>query len=319
MYLERRRAETDSYEAQIEFAAVLLYREREYHSMYSSRWMMGARPAPSAESPFQPFDLTVPAAAAIAALLDGNAAATSVEVHDLFGLKEEALDGLRRTIRPIRGHAFGWVILARLLIDLGRLRDAIEGAQQAVRSGAILPGLALTYHAALLGSWSGAVADGERLASSAEKDARRIRGPHARRPNWADRVREAIEERIRQRAIRTRTRIEGDAFARFWTTELAFCRAERAAVMAGFDPGRVPSELRDLVPLARQLGVGDDPCRALFIRELPVRERREAARRIRERAESIDRWLQRLGGPPFGGEAAAFFWLLNAVDDMSPR
>jgi hypothetical protein len=50
---------------------VLFYREREYRSMYS--WRPDHLPAASAGSPFAP--------------------------EDLFGLKEEALDGLTLTMR----------------------------------------------------------------------------------------------------------------------------------------------------------------------------------------------------------------------------
>jgi hypothetical protein len=30
----------------------------------------------------------------------------------------------------------------------------------------------------------------------------------------------------------------------------------------------------------------------------------------------IDGWLNELGEPPYGSEAAAFFWLLEAVEEM---
>ncbi len=79
-----------------------------------------------------------------------------------------------------------------------------------------------------------------------------------------------------------RTAVEGRGFTRYFTTELAFCQSERKASLKGFDVARVPKALRHLVPLARAVGVGDDPCRALFLRKIPRSERRAHARKIRE-------------------------------------
>jgi hypothetical protein len=70
------------------------------------------------------------------------------------------------------------------------------------------------------------------------------------------------------------------------------------------------------VPLARVLGVGDDPCRALFIRRMPTKERRAAAKRIRDAADAIDAWLKRLK-EPYDGEAPAFFWLRKAAEEIT--
>ena len=49
---------------------------------------------------------------------------------------------------------------------------------------------------------------------------------------------EALEERVRKRALRARTAAEGEAFTRFLTTEGAFCEQERAAALVGFDETR---------------------------------------------------------------------------------
>jgi hypothetical protein len=71
-----------------------------------------------------------------------------------------------------------------------------------------------------------------------------------------------------------------------------------------------------VVPLARALGIGDDVCRARFIREMPVSERRAVARQIRDAGGAIDAWLAGLQAPPFEREAAAFFWLRAAADEI---
>jgi hypothetical protein len=59
LYIARRDEQPESVDRQLEFGTVLLYREREYRSMYSSDWLVrGVRPAASPDSPFQPYDLT---------------------------------------------------------------------------------------------------------------------------------------------------------------------------------------------------------------------------------------------------------------------
>ena len=317
-YLDRRRQHPESLDAQLEFATVLLYRDREYRGMYASGWRE-KKPAPSSDSPFAPFDLTKDAAAELAAVFESLRTGVddgSDRPDDLFGLKPEAADGLGRTLRSIRSHGLGWLIHARLLLDLCRFREAIDAAEHAIRLGEALPGLAILCEAAWAGSIGRrAVPDGDAVARKAEAHALRLL-PKAKRHRWMTRTREALDERIRQRALRTRARVEGKRFTRFLTTELAFCQQERRAALASFRAARVPKELRALIPLARELGVGDDPCRALFIQKIPARERRVAAQKILGCAPAIDRWLASLGGPPFEGEAAAFFWLLEGADEL---
>jgi hypothetical protein len=76
----------------VEFACVLLYREREYRSIYASSWQPDRLPAAGEEGPFAPYGLTADAAAAIAAevriMWDVGDAPLRVQVGDLFGLKE---------------------------------------------------------------------------------------------------------------------------------------------------------------------------------------------------------------------------------------
>lgn len=130
---------------------------------------------------------------------------------------------------------------------------------------------------------------------------------------------DALTERIRQLALRTRTQAEGTAFTRYLSTELAFCERQRDEALESFDPSRVPTALRTLVPLARQIGFGDDVCRGIFIARMRARDRREAARTIREHGATLDEWLAALGPPPYADEAAAFFWLRAAADDLDPE
>jgi hypothetical protein len=93
-------------------------------------------------------------------------------------------------------------------------------------------------------------------------------------------------------------------------------RSRNVSALKTFDATRVPRHLRHLVPLARVLGVGDESCRALFIRRMPISERRVAAKRVRDAADAIDAWLKQLK-EPYDGEAAAFFWLQEAAEEIT--
>jgi hypothetical protein len=266
LYLARRDELPDSADRQIEFAAVLLYREREYRSMYgSSWWVRGGRPAPSPDSAFVPYDITEDAARDLTAMLDDSRPIEAPpNPNDLFGLKGLAVEGLRRTLRPRKTDAFGWLVLARLHRDLCDDTSADAAA----------------VHAANLG------ASGDDL-----------------------------DERIRRLAWRLRSAAEGEAFTQFLTTEKAFCERERDAAMKAFDETNVPPPLRELIPLARQIGVGDDVCRGLFVRKMGARERRAAAALIARHATAIDAWLA-TREPPHAGEAEAFFWLRAAGEEL---
>ena len=266
LYLARRDELPDSADRQLEFAAVLIYREREFKHMHmSSWWMRRGRPAPSPDSAFVPYDITEDAARDLTAMLDD---AVPIEApprpYDLFGLKGLAVEGLRRTLRPRKADAFGWLVLAWLHRDM--CDDPSADAAAA--------------HAANLG------ASGDDL-----------------------------HERVRKLAWRLRSAAEGEAFTRYLTTEKAFCESERDAAMKDFDETKLPPALRELVPLARQIGVGDDACRGVFVRKMSARERRGAATLIARHATEIDAWLA-TREEPYAAEATAFFWLRAAGEEL---
>jgi hypothetical protein len=281
LYIARRDKQPEAFDRQLEFAIVLLYREREYRSMYGTDWVVRhVRPAASPDSPFQPYDLTPEAADHLAVLFDRvQTLDAPPSPDDLFGLKRSALDGLRRTLRPVKAHAFGWLVVSRLHADL---LERAEADVAAARAGDL----------------------GETKIAGA------LLAPLGNRKPL-----DAFEERIRRRALAARSAVEGAAFTRYLTTEAAFCEQERAAALAGFDESRVPTELRPLVPLARQIGVGDDVCRGWFIRKLPAGDRRAAKALITEHAAAVDAWLA-TREPPYQGEAAAFFWLRQAGEEL---
>jgi hypothetical protein len=280
LYIARRDEKPESFDRQLEFGTVLLYREREYRSMHNSAWFgRRERPAPSADSPFQPYDITPEAAAILIALFDGSESWVLSAPDDLFGLKPSAIEGLRRTLRPVKAHAFGWLVLTRLHADMA---DPAGASAAAARGRDLGEG---------------------RLAAALRQSGSDLKST------------QAFDERVRRRALSARGAVEGAAFTRYVTTEGAFCEQERAAALAGFDESRVPAGLRPLVPLARQLGVGDDPCRGWFMRKLPARERRAAKAAIAEHADAIDAWLA-TREEPYEAEAAAFFWLREAGEEM---
>lgn len=276
IYIARCDEQPDSFDRWLDFAALLLYREREYRSMYSSGWLFRRlKPAPAPDSPFQPYDLTAEAAGHLADAMQVHA---PLSPDDLFGLKRSALDGLRRTLRPVKAHAFGWLVTARLHSDLHEQTEATAAEARAADLG--------------------------------EKQINDLTSP-----GGILKAMEALDERIRKRALRTRTAVEGESFTRFLTTEGEFCEQERAAALEGFDEENVPAALRALVPLARQLGAGDDACRGWFIQRMPRRARVAASKMIAEHAAAIDAWLGTCD-QPHEGEAAAFFWLREAGEEL---
>ncbi|HET9369750.1 MAG TPA: hypothetical protein VFO19_05860 [Vicinamibacterales bacterium] len=315
IYLDLRARQPDAAATHIDYASVLLYREREYLAMFSSRWMMGdATPSPSPSSPFAPFDLTERAAAALRSNLGGHASGDArTAPDDLFGLKADAAAGLTTTLAPTRADRFGWLLLAQMRIDLTEYGAAIAAAEQAAIAGEAPTAHALVHHAALAGRAQLPRADA--IAESAAKRARALVG--ARLPaRWVDERRRAFDERLRKHALGVRTRVEGDAFTRFLKTPAQFCADERDASMANFRDDRVPADLQPLIPLARALGVGDDVCRAHFVGKLSRQARHDARTRIHGAGDAIDRWLDSIGPPPYEHEAAAFFWLRHALDEM---
>lgn len=319
-YLEKRRSAADDYKVQTEFACVLLYREREYRSMYQSKWRPEKLPAPDPSGPFAPYDLT---ASAQAVLTNTIRSIWDLEEllpdapNDLFGLKQETLEGLTGTIRPIKAHAFGHLLASKLAGDLCQHDEAIRLGERALSTGADpATALALVYHSALSAMVSKGVFDGDAVTHDVERRAREYLSPRRQwRGSWHVSAVERLDERIRKAALDARARVEGDAFSRFLTTEADFCESERLAALEGFDETLVPEDLRELIPLAQRFGVGDDACRGLIIRKTPRADRRPVVDAVHAHSTRIDQWLKSLG-EPYGREASCYFWLLEAAEEM---
>lgn len=106
---------------------------------------------------------------------------------------------------------------------------------------------------------------------------------------------------------------------RYLTTEAAFCERERLDGLQGSDDAVIPPDLRGLIPIAQRFGIGDDVCRGLAIRKTRPTERRSVVEAVDRCAQRIEAWLAESGVPPYGREAACFFWLLEALEEMEPR
>ena len=117
LYIDRQLKAPDSYLVQLEFACVLLYREREYRGMNS---------------------------AMTAILTVGANGVMPSNKNDLFGLKDAASTGLRRARRPVKSERVGWLVYASLLTDLGRYGEAMPAADEAIALGEHAQGRALT-------------------------------------------------------------------------------------------------------------------------------------------------------------------------------
>lgn len=95
-------------------------------------------------------------------------------------------------------------------------------------------------------------------------------------------------------------------------------KAAPADAVPRLDPARVPEELRGLVALAQEWGIGDDLERGAKV------ERASSAERVRVRAavapfqERITAWLNSFGRDPMPDEAAAFMYLQLAIEEMPP-
>ncbi len=95
-------------------------------------------------------------------------------------------------------------------------------------------------------------------------------------------------------------------------------RAERHRRAIRIDAKKVPPAFRDLIPLAKQWGVGDDPARGYLTDQASARDKTilRKALPLRRRGE-IQAWLDALGPRGITGqEAGAFMYLLEAAEEM---
>ena len=92
-----------------------------------------------------------------------------------------------------------------------------------------------------------------------------------------------------------------------------------AAAVPRLDPARVPAELRGLVPLAQEWGIGDDVERGLRVERATSEERARVRAAVAPFQARITAWLNAFGQDPMPDEAAAFMYLQLAIEEMPGR
>jgi len=82
------------------------------------------------------------------------------------------------------------------------------------------------------------------------------------------------------------------------------------------NPANVPPELRPLIPLAEQFGIGDDLIRADFVAKTPASELEAMRRAVFAQEDAFDERLAgpEANGPEFSDEYVAFTNLRMAAD-----
>jgi hypothetical protein len=92
--------------------------------------------------------------------------------------------------------------------------------------------------------------------------------------------------------------------------------SDAAEAVPPLDPGKVPADLRDLVPLAQQWGIGDDVVRSERVQRATDAERSELRAAFSPRQARITAWLDSFRQGPMPEEAAAFMYTQLAIEEM---
>ena len=101
---------------------------------------------------------------------------------------------------------------------------------------------------------------------------------------------------------------------------LGSCATEEAgnrpAAAQRLNPEQVPEDLRHLVPLAEKWGIGDDDDRNTKVEGSTPAEREELRAAVTPLDSRIDAWLNSFGKELMPDEAAAFMYMLIAIEEM---
>jgi hypothetical protein len=84
------------------------------------------------------------------------------------------------------------------------------------------------------------------------------------------------------------------------------------------DPAKVPEDLRALVPLAQEWGIGDDVDRSAKGERASPEERARLRAAVAPHSGRITAWLDSFQGNPMSDEAAAFMYLQLAIEELPP-
>ncbi|MGI9316401.1 MAG: hypothetical protein ACR2QW_03615 [bacterium] len=78
----------------------------------------------------------------------------------------------------------------------------------------------------------------------------------------------------------------------------------------------VPEEFRMLLPLATKWGIGDDAYRGDITEAATSKEKQELVSALTGKLGAIDRWITSFTEGAMTDEAAAFMYMLEAVEEM---
>ena len=93
----------------------------------------------------------------------------------------------------------------------------------------------------------------------------------------------------------------------------------RASPSPQLDSQAVPAELRHLIPLAQEWGIGDDVDRAAKVDSATPAQRTKLRRAVVPHQARITQWLDSFGQGEMSQEAAAFMYLQLAIEEMVGR
>jgi len=83
------------------------------------------------------------------------------------------------------------------------------------------------------------------------------------------------------------------------------------------NPNLMPSELRRLIPLAREWGIGDDVIRGDLGKHASQKQRKELKQILNKKTRiQINSWLDSFGDDSMTDEAACFMYLLEAYEEI---
>ena len=82
------------------------------------------------------------------------------------------------------------------------------------------------------------------------------------------------------------------------------------------DPANVPEDLRDLIPIAEQWGIGDDVIRSDYGGSAPDEEKARFKSAMTGRTTRVTEWLDSFGTELMSEEAGVFMYMLEALDEL---
>lgn len=135
------------------------------------------------------------------------------------------------------------------------------------------------------------------------------------RPMWAWKLVDAVEEGHLDAALAVRRRVEPE-FATRLTTRARAAAAHRATSMRGLRLRDVPPSLQVLLPFARAVGVADDALRADLLQRLSADRRKRMRALLQLHGQAVERWLATFSNGSTTEAARAFFWLMEAAEEM---